>query len=144
METGFRREESPPGSRPRARVLYIEDDQVSVKAVENVLSRRPGLELVAVSKGDEGLALARGDRPLLIILDLGLPDRPGIDVLEELRSDRATREIPVMVLTADTTPEQQARLLVAGAFAYLTKPFSPELLLALVDEILKDYWRRST
>jgi CheY-like chemotaxis protein len=84
----------------------------------------------------DGIEKARSRQPALILLDLGLPDRPGIEVLEDLHSDPATEAIPVVVLTADATKEQEARLLVAGAIAYLTKPMDHDLFLALVDEIL--------
>jgi CheY-like chemotaxis protein len=121
-----------------SRVLYIEDDPVSIKLVEGVLAKRAPIELLAATDAAEGLRLARDAAPELIVLDLGLPDRPGLEVLEELRSDEATRAVPVIVLTADTARGQEARLLVAGALAYLTKPLDEELLLALVDEVMRE------
>jgi CheY-like chemotaxis protein len=122
-------------SDPGARVLYIEDSEVSVELVRVILSQRP-VELIAAGDGAEGIERARSRDPDLILLDLGLPDRPGIEVLEELHADPATESIPVVVLTADTAEEQEARLLAAGAIAYLTKPMDNDLFLALVDGIL--------
>jgi CheY-like chemotaxis protein len=68
-------------------------------------------------------------------LDLQLPDLSGADVLRQLRADRATQDIPVIILSADAMPGQVDRLLAAGARAYLTKPVDVLKLLALVDEI---------
>ena len=72
----------------------------------------------------------------LILLDLHLPDIPGDEVLAHLLADPETRDIPVVILSADATPAQIERLLAAGARAYLTKPFDVTELLALVDETL--------
>ena len=118
------------------RVLCIEDSELTIELVRVILAQRPAIELISALNGAEGVERARRQHPALILLDLGLPDRPGIEVLEELRSDAATEEIPVVVLTADTAKEQEARLLAAGAVAYLTKPMDDDLFLALVDGIL--------
>lgn len=127
---------APAGPNGRYRVLCIEDSALSIKAVEEILSRRPTVDLVPAMTAAEGLELARSEPPKMIILDLGLPDRPGIEVLDELLADERTKSIPVVVLTAETAPVQQARLLMSGAIAYLTKPMNEELFLALVDECL--------
>jgi CheY-like chemotaxis protein len=129
------REHASEPSLGSTRVLYIEDSEASIEVVRLILSQRP-VELIPAMNGAEGIEKARSRQPALILLDLGLPDRPGIEVLEDLHSDPATETIPVVVLTADTTKEQEARLLVAGAIAYLTKPMDHDLFLALVDEIL--------
>jgi len=127
---------APGGPSGRSKLLYIEDSALAIKVVEELLSRRPTVDLIPAMTAGEGIEKAREELPAMIILDLGLPDRPGIEVLEELRSDRGTSKIPVLVLTADTDPEMEARLLVAGALAYLTKPMDKNLFLALVDETL--------
>jgi len=120
----------------RSRVLYIEDSALAIKVVEEILAKRPTVDLVPAMTAADGIAKARSEQPRLIILDLGLPDRSGVEVLDELRADESTSQIPVLVLTADTDPEQEARLLVSGALAYLTKPMDENLFLALVDECL--------
>jgi signal transduction histidine kinase len=116
-------------------VLYIEDNLSNVRLIEHVLARRPGTKLLAAIQGRLGLDLAREHRPDLILLDLQLPDLSGADVLRQLRADRATQDIPVIILSADAMPGQVDRLLAAGARAYLTKPVDVLKLLALVDEI---------
>ena len=115
-------------------VLYIEDNLSNLRLIERVLARRPGTKLLSAMQGRLGLDLAREHRPDLILLDLHLPDLPGEEVLHRLRSDPRTREIPVVVLSADASAGQIERLLGVGARAYLTKPLDVRKLLAVLDE----------
>ncbi len=117
-------------------VLYIEDNSSNLKLIERILARRGGLRLLATMQGGLGLELAREQKPDLILLDLHLPDIPGDEVLRHLRQDAATRDIPVVVLSADATPNQIQRLLRAGARAYLTKPLDIEQFGRALDEHL--------
>jgi DNA-binding response OmpR family regulator len=89
-------------------------------------------------QGRLGLELAREHRPMLILLDLHLPDVAGDEVLQQLCDDPATAAIPVVVVSADETPGQTQRLLAAGASAYLHKPFDVRELLAIIDRLLDD------
>lgn len=115
-------------------VLYIEDDDVNFMLVERILEYRPDLRLKHASTGQIGLDLARTTRPRMILLDLNLPDMHGADVLQLLRGNVVTAEIPVVVLSANATPSEIERLLTAGARNYLTKPFDIDAFLAVVDE----------
>jgi CheY-like chemotaxis protein len=103
-------------------VLYIEDNVDSARLMERIFSRWPGVRLISAMQGRLGLDLAQQHHPDLILLDLHLPDMHGLDVLERLRSNAATRDIPVVVTSADATPGQVERLRAAGADDYLTKP----------------------
>lgn len=117
-------------------VLYVEDSPSNLRLVERVLAQRPAVELLTATRGEEGIRLAREQRPDLVLLDLHLPDVTGNEVLRRLREDPATGEIPVVVVSADAIPSQVERLLAAGAHAYLTKPFDLARFLELVDEAL--------
>jgi signal transduction histidine kinase/ActR/RegA family two-component response regulator len=117
------------------RLLYVEDTVANVRLIEEVLKRRPSVRLIPAMLGQLGLELARDHKPDLILLDLHLPDLAGEDVLARLRVDKATRDIPVVVLTADAKRERDP-LLAAGASAYLTKPISVRRLLEMVDAFL--------
>jgi PAS domain S-box-containing protein len=117
-------------------VLYIEDNLSNVRLIERVLDRRPQTRLLSAIQGQLGLDLAREHQPDLILLDLHLPDIPGEEVLRRIREDPRTREIPVVVLSADATPGQIDRLLAMGARAYLTKPLDVRKLFTLLDETL--------
>jgi len=117
-------------------VLYIEDNPSNLRLVERILNRRPGVKLLSAVQGRRGLELARAHRPDAIVLDLHLPDISGQEVLAQLRADPETREIPVVILSADATPSQTTRLLQAGAHAYMTKPLSVAQFLGVLDELL--------
>jgi len=121
--------------RPRATVLYIEDNPANLRLVERILTRRPSLTLMSAMQGSRGLELARDHRPHVIVLDLHLPDLDGAAVLADLRGNARTRDIPVVILSADATPGQIARLRAQGATAYLTKPLDVQEFLALLDRL---------
>ncbi len=117
----------------RRTILHIEDNLSNVKLVEQILTKRPGIELLAAMQGSIGLELAREHRPMLILLDLNLPDVPGEQVLAALLEDPRTARIPVVIVSADATQRQVQRLLSSGASAYLTKPIDVRELLKLID-----------
>jgi signal transduction histidine kinase/CheY-like chemotaxis protein len=117
-------------------VLYIEDNPSNLRLVERIVTRRPGVKLLSAVQGRRGLELARAHQPDAIVLDLHLPDITGQEVLALLQADPETREIPVVILSADATASQTTRLLQAGAHAYLTKPLSVTQFLGVLDELL--------
>ena len=108
--------------------LVIEDDPYVRRAVRNVLSAELERVLEA-SNAHEGLDLAAAARPDLIVLDLGLPDRTGLSVCQELREWSSA---PIIVLSARHAEQEKVALLDAGADDYVTKPFSPSELRARV------------
>ena len=125
-----------PGHGPARKILCIEDNVSNLKLVERILAHRPKIELVSALRGDLGLGLARTERPDLVLLDLHLPDMSGSEVLRRLKSYPETRDIPVIVLSADATSFQAERLGDEGAAGYLTKPFSIAAFLEVVDRLL--------
>ncbi len=84
-----------------------------------------------------GLELARQHCPDLILLDLHLPEMEGEEVLARLKHSAATRDIPVVVLSADATPGRVDRLLKAGAHDFVSKPFDIKHLLRVLNDVLK-------
>lgn len=121
-------------SSRRHKVIYVEDNTSNVRLVERIFERRPDVELIPTMQGRLGIALAREHSPALILLDLHLPDLNGDAVLQQLRQDPLTENIPVVIVSADATPGQIQRLLDEGATGYLTKPFDVEALLDLLDD----------
>jgi PAS domain S-box-containing protein len=118
------------------KVLYIEDNLANVRLMERILERRPHVVLAHASTAGRGIRKAAEMEADLILLDLHLPDVNGEEVMRQLAQDPSLRSIPVVVLTADATPEQARRLIAAGATAYLTKPIEVARLLRLLDELL--------
>jgi CheY-like chemotaxis protein/anti-sigma regulatory factor (Ser/Thr protein kinase) len=129
-------EETPAAAAKASTVLYVEDNLSNLRLVERVLSRRPAVRLLSAMQGRLGLELAQEHRPGLILLDLGLPDLRGEEVLRRLREDPRTGHIPVVVISAEASAGQVERLLAAGARGYLTKPIDVRELLKILDATL--------
>lgn len=135
-----RREQALPPSPDRevvGRVLYIEDNRVNLQIVDSILADlRPGLELKTATEGAVGAELAAQRRPDVLLLDLNLPDMNGEEVLRRLRARSETADVPVVILSADSTSRNVTRLLQTGADAYLTKPLDVSQFLDTVDRLL--------
>ncbi|MGA2929198.1 MAG: PAS domain S-box protein [Solirubrobacteraceae bacterium] len=120
----------------RQRILYIEDNLSNLTLVERILARYPEIELIPAMQGTLGLDLAREHSPDLIVLDLHLPDIPGTEVLKRLKADLPTSGIPVVVLTADASRQQEDKVRRLGAVNYITKPLDVRRFLTVVSENL--------
>ncbi|MGZ8490774.1 MAG: hybrid sensor histidine kinase/response regulator [Gemmatirosa sp.] len=118
------------------RILYVEDNLANLALVRRILARWPAIELIPAMQGELALDLARLHRPDLVLLDLHLPGIPGDEVLRRLRRAPETCDLPVVVLSADATGGQAARLLADGAHGYLTKPLDVQRFTALIDGLL--------
>jgi signal transduction histidine kinase/ActR/RegA family two-component response regulator len=116
-------------------VLSIEDNLANTRLFEQIIARRPTWRLVTAAQAQLGLDLAAADPPQLILLDLHLPDLPGLQVLRRLKAAPATADIPVVIVSADATPGLIQRLRASGASAYLTKPIDVAEILQLLDDI---------
>jgi CheY-like chemotaxis protein len=110
--------------------------------MERVVSQRPGIELEHAPDGKAGLALAVSCRPDLVLLDMHLPDMSGEDIVQYLWADPRTRDIPVVVVTADASPGLARRLKAAGATSCVTKPINVRGVLELIDNLLNGQGRR--
>ena len=106
------------------RVLVVEDSPVIQRLIE-VCLRPAGFEVDAALDGGTALTKAAVVTPDLVVLDVGLPDMTGWEVLEHLRADPTTRETVVLMLTGDAREETERRADALGADAFLTKPFRP-------------------
>lgn len=129
-------ERPSPAPRPSGSVLYIEDNLSNLQLVERLLALRADVRLIPAMLGGLGIELAREHRPDLILLDMHLPDLAGTEVMGRLLADPLTRDIPVVILSADATAAQQERLLARGAVAYLSKPIDVGEFLSVVDQLL--------
>ena len=126
---------SPEGSDAEKRtILYVEDNLSNLTLIEQMLADQPHIKLITAMQGQLGIELARQHSPDLILLDLHLPDLPGWEVLSRLQRDDATREIPVVIISADATSRQIERLMAAGARAYLTKPLDMQEFFRVIEE----------
>jgi DNA-binding response OmpR family regulator len=115
------------------RILVIEDDMQIARNLRDYLEVA-GFDVTAVGDGSAALASIRGERPDLLVLDLGLPGMDGLDVARELRR---TSMVPIVMLTARGDESDRIVGLELGADDYLVKPFSPKELVARVRAVLR-------
>ncbi len=112
-----------------ARRVLVVDDEAAIRRLLKVALEGAGYAVLEAADGETGLRLAATEAPELLVLDLGLPDRPGLRVLESLRQ---WSRVPVLVLSVQDNEADKVALLDAGADDYLSKPFGvPELLARL-------------
>jgi len=117
-------------------LVLVADDDEDILLLVTTRLRRDGFEIVSASSGDEALALARERRPVLAVLDIGMPGLDGVQVLEHIRADEDLRGIRVLLLTAKAQESDVRRGFDAGADGYVKKPFSPAELSARVRELV--------
>ena len=120
----------------RKKILIVDDDAELVELVSFNL-KQAGYSIGTASDGVEAIKKARSLGPDLIVLDIMMPELDGFAVCEILRRDAATASIPIMMLTALSSELGRMAGLGAGASDFLTKPFSPRLLVARIEELLK-------
>src|SRR5689334_1403672 len=106
-------------------ILIVEDERDVVDLLTLNLKRAGGFNVSTASDGLEGLQKARNEKPALIILDLMLPGISGLELCRMIKSDRQTRRIPILMLTAKAEEIDRIVGLEFGADDYVTKPFSP-------------------
>lgn len=119
----------------KRRILLIEDDDAIAEALTYNLERE-GYEAVWSRDGRDGLRQARTQTPDLVILDLMLPGIDGIEIARELRADKSTRRVAILMLTAKSEETDQIIGFSVGADDYVTKPFSVKVLLQRVRALL--------
>lgn len=117
-------------------ILMIEDNEKNRKLMRDVLQFQ-GYRTAESENAEEGLRLAATLAPALILMDIHLPGMNGIEALGALRSDPATRGIPVMAVTASVMPQDRQMVTNAGFDGYQSKPINVKEFMAAVQEILK-------
>jgi CheY-like chemotaxis protein len=116
--------------------ILIADDEVYMLRLLEMTFKKGGYTVVSCRDGQEALAQAAGTLPQLIVLDIMMPGLDGLGALRQLKSNPATREIPVVVLSAKGHALTKVEAELAGAVLFLAKPFSPNQLLGEVQKIL--------
>jgi CheY-like chemotaxis protein len=124
------------------RILVVEDQDSIRRMIEALVSAR-GYKVTAVNSGTKAIDVASTDPPDMVLLDLMIPGYDGFEVCERLRSDPATKRVPILVISAMDDPDARARATAAGATAYYTKPFSPIALLKEIDRLAAESTKSS-
>jgi CheY-like chemotaxis protein len=115
-----------------ARILVIDDDP-DVRTLCRLNLGWAGHQVLEAEGGQEALDMVAAEAPDALVLDIMMPVMNGLQVLERVRNDPATRELPVVVISARVGVEDQVRGLETGADAYVTKPFNPDTLTSTVE-----------
>ena len=119
------------------KVVYIEDDQEMIDLVKLILTRK-GFDVIGANGGREGLDSVRRILPDIVLLDLMMPDMDGWEVYQQMKAEEATREIPVIVITAKAQNiDKVLGLHIAKVDDYISKPFSPQELVESVDKVME-------
>jgi len=119
-------------------LLIIEDDK-DITELLRVNLTKDGYRVVSAPSGEEGIDLARSQSPDLILLDLMLPGADGLEVCRTLKSDEKTINIPIIMLTAKSEDIDVVTGLEVGADDYITKPFSPKVVVARIRNVMRRF-----
>jgi CheY-like chemotaxis protein len=121
----------------KKKILIIDDEEdLLVLATHALTLDRSDFEVIGAGDGVSGIQRAKADQPAVIILDVMMPQLNGFEVCRQLKADRATRDIPVVMLTASNDPQLNRKAFEAGAIACLTKPYRRGTLVNCVDMAL--------
>ncbi len=118
------------------RRILIADDEHNIRHILDFSLHVEGFDVISAGDGEEALALAVSEAPDLIVMDVMMPGCGGVEACRRLKDDARTRQIPVILLTARASREDREAGLAAGAAEYITKPFSPQKVIDLVQSIL--------
>lgn len=119
------------------KILVVEDNETSREMLARRLDRK-GFVVVTAADGEQGYALARSESPDLILMDISLPGMDGWQVIELLKSETATREVPLIILTAHALVNDRARADEIGCKDYFSKPVDFKQLLGTIDRLLME------
>jgi len=117
------------------RILAVDDEQAIVRLIEVSMGRQ-GHTVITASDGREAVAKAEAEQPDIILMDVMMPYVDGFEAIRLLKAKESTRDIPVILLTAKRHDADMLQGIESGAVSYLTKPFAPTELVALVEKIL--------
>ncbi|MFW5752226.1 MAG: response regulator [bacterium] len=117
-------------------ILVVDDSSVNNLLMQNILEEE-GYTILTVESGKEALSMIRQKSPVLVILDIMMPDLDGFEVLENLKTDDKTMNIPVMMLTARNNSRDKQKALALGALDYIIKPIDIPDVIARIKRILK-------
>jgi len=116
-------------------ILIVEDNELNMKLFHDLLEVQ-GYQILQTGNGDEAFRLAKEHHPDLILMDIQLPEKSGLDVTRELKAEPDIRDIPVIAVTAFAMKDDEERIRAAGCDDYLAKPISVTSFLEKVKRVL--------
>jgi type IV pilus assembly protein PilB len=121
---------------PALRTVLIADDESAMRLLVNTTIESESYRVIEAGDGDEAWALIKKHKPSLVLLDIQMPGRSGLEILASIKGDPTLGGVHVILMTARALDADKTAGMSAGADFYLTKPFSPLELLARVQESL--------
>jgi two-component system, cell cycle response regulator DivK len=115
-------------------ILVVEDNDKNRKLVRDVLTFK-GYEVIEAETGEDGVRLAKERLPRLVLMDIQLPGIDGIEALRQLRAHDATREIPILAVTASALDRDRQKIMAAGFDGYQAKPLNVKAFMAAVESV---------
>lgn len=119
------------------RRIVIADDDPMIISLVSLRLELANYEVLAATNGEEALALIRKSQPLAVILDIDMPRKSGIDVLDAIKADPVTDKLPVLMLTGERDTDTVMRAMGSGAGDYMVKPFQPDRLLERMNRLVQ-------
>lgn len=116
------------------KILVVDDDPIMHRVLKHYLERN-GYEMLSASTGLQAIEVATHELPQLIVLDVRMPEMSGLAALRQLKENKSTKGIPVIVVTVNADRSTHMESEVSGASAFLSKPFRPSELLALITRL---------
>lgn len=117
------------------RIIFCEDDPTIQKLIRIALRNEP-YEVIITDNGQDGLVHIKNQSPCIIFTDISMPVMDGVQLCDLLQLDATLKHIPIVFLTASIQREELAEALSHGAVSYLSKPFSPQELRAIIKELI--------
>ena len=116
-------------------ILIVEDNENNMLLVRDVLELK-GYTVIPATTGAEGVRLAIGARPDLILMDIQLPDIDGITAFAQIRANEATKGIPLLAVSASVMPDEKQKIISSGFDAYITKPLNMKSFVETVEKFI--------
>jgi two-component system cell cycle response regulator DivK len=123
-------------------ILAVDDDETMTKMLRDILQAE-GYRVIEARSGKEAIELAASEKPDLITMDLLMPEISGLDAIRKLKADEATKKIPIIVITAAAMKGEDRLSIEAGCADFLIKPFSIDVLLEKVIDVIHQNGHRS-
>ena len=117
-------------------ILYIEDIYANVRLIENIISKL-SYTLISAADGETGIKLATSQKPDLILLDINLPEMDGYEIMKQLQKNEATKDIPVIAISANAMQSDIKKSKDAGFYEYITKPINIKKLLSSIKDAVE-------
>jgi two-component system, chemotaxis family, chemotaxis protein CheY len=120
--------------------IMIVDDVTTIRQIVSSVLQDVKYRVIEAASADEALALAQVQRAHLVVTDVNMPGKSGLELIKELRAIKNYRNTPILILAKDATDENIQKALALGASGWIAKPFTPDSLLGTINQVLVDQY----